>query len=38
MIESMKQCYNHNKTEKIGRRSIGFLVFISLRLSLHGNM
>ena len=38
MIESMKRGYNHNKTEKIGQSSVGFLVFITLELSLHGYM
>ena len=38
MIESMNEGYNHNKTEKIGQKNVGFLVFITLGLSLHGYM
>ena len=38
MIESMKQRYNHNKTEKIMRWSVVFLVFMCEDLTLHGLM
>ena len=38
MIESMKWLCNHNKTEKIEQKNVGFLVFITLGLSLHGYM
>ncbi len=38
MIESMKQRYNHNKTEKKGCMDVFFLVFMCEDLTLQGNV